>query len=123
MRSAIAVLTVMLPGLAGSAPLACTVPMPADATAVQVAARSRIPMAVAREAALRAVGATKGVVHHGELVVEEGCLVYSFDVHVPGREGFEEAIVDAGSGMVLRIDHESVQDERAEALAAKGSAR
>ena len=113
----------MLPTLAGTAPLACSVPLPADATAAQIAARGKVSMAAAREAALRAVGATKGVVHHGELVVEEGCLIYSFDVHVPGREGFEEAIVDAGSGVVLRIDHETVQDERAEALAAKRSAR
>jgi uncharacterized membrane protein YkoI len=49
----------------------------------------------------------------GGLEVENGCLVYSYDVKVPGKSGFEEVIVDAGSGKVLKTEHENSTGETA----------
>jgi uncharacterized membrane protein YkoI len=34
--------------------------------------------------------------------VSDGCLVYPFDLHLEGRDGFQEILVDAGDGRILR---------------------
>ena len=53
-------------------------------------------------------------VTEGELEIEHGCLVYSFDIRVSGRNGIEEVLVDAGTGRVLSHAHESAKQEAAE---------
>jgi iron-sulfur cluster repair protein YtfE (RIC family) len=53
-------------------------------------------------------------VEEGELEVEHGCLVYSFDIRVSGKEGAEEVLIDAGTGKVLSHTHESAEEETAE---------
>ena len=55
----------------------------------------------------------------GELEVEDGCLVYSFDIKVAGKSGAEEVMVDAGNGKVLSRKHESAMKEAAENAADK----
>jgi hypothetical protein len=52
-------------------------------------------------------GAARMVNLVGELEVEDGCLVYSYDVKVPGKMGTEEVYVDAGTGKVLKSFHEA----------------
>ena len=42
-----------------------------------------------------------------ELEVEDGCLVYSFDIEVAGdSKGHHEIEVDAGNGRILSTDHD-----------------
>jgi uncharacterized membrane protein YkoI len=42
-----------------------------------------------------------------ELEVEDGCLVYSFDIAVAGdSKGKHEIEVDAGNGRILKTDHD-----------------
>jgi uncharacterized membrane protein YkoI len=53
-------------------------------------------------------------VTEGELEIEHGCLVYSFDIRVSGRNGIEEVLVDAGTGKVLAHAYENAQQEAAE---------
>ena len=53
-------------------------------------------------------------VTEGELEIEHGCLVYSFDIRVSGRNGVEEVLVDAGTGKVLSHAYESAKQEAAE---------
>jgi uncharacterized membrane protein YkoI len=53
-------------------------------------------------------------VTEGELEVEHGCLVYSFDIRVTGKDGVEEVLIDAGSGKVLFHEHENSRQEQAE---------
>ena len=58
-------------------------------------------------------------VEAGGLEVEEGCLVYSYDIKVPGKSGVDEVIVDAGTGAVLKVEHESAVKEAAEKTGTK----
>ena len=55
-----------------------------------------------------------GQVREGELEKEHGRLVYSFDVLVPNREGVDEVQVDARSGKVVSVKHESPAAEAKE---------
>ena len=76
-------------------------------------AQARISCARARRTALRAVGPVASV-KSAELEEEKGRLVYSFDLQHPGRAGVEEVLVDARSGQVVSMVHESAQAEAAE---------
>lgn len=49
-----------------------------------------------------------------ELEVERGCLVWSFDLSVPGIPGIHEVQVDAGDGKVLSSEREDPRQEDAE---------
>ena len=53
-------------------------------------------------------------VTEGELEIERGCLVYSFDIRVPGKSGIDEVMVDPGTGKVLSHTHETPRQEAAE---------
>jgi hypothetical protein len=77
---------------------------------------ARIDDAKARKAALDKVAAPGATIHRGGLEVKEGCLLYVYDVKVPGQKGFQEIFVDSGTGAVLKIDYESDARERAERI-------
>jgi len=65
-----------------------------------------------------------GKVESAELERQKGRLIYSFDLKVPGRSGMEEVNVDANSGKVLKVFHESAKTEQKEAAKdAKQSAK
>jgi Peptidase propeptide and YPEB domain len=53
-------------------------------------------------------------VTEGELEIEHGCLVYSFDIRVSDRNGVEEVLVDAGTGKILSHAYESAKQEAVE---------
>jgi hypothetical protein len=55
-----------------------------------------------------------GQIQEGELEKEHGKLVYSFDVVVPNRKGVDEVQVDARSGKVVSVKHESPAAEAKE---------
>jgi hypothetical protein len=78
-------------------------------------ALAKVSRSDAQKTALEALKPTSPVeVREGELEIERGCLVYSFDIHVSGKRGIEEFIVDAGSGKMLEHAHESPEQESAE---------
>jgi len=56
-----------------------------------------------------------------ELEAEHGCLIWSFDIRVAGKPGFEEVQVDAGDGKILSVKHESSRQEAAEAANEKAT--
>ena len=58
-------------------------------------------------------------VAEGELELERGCVVYSFDLREPGKKGVSEVIVDAGTGKILARKHESEKKEAAEKASEK----
>lgn len=64
--------------------------------------RARISGDSAAKIALKRV--PKGAIKSAELEVEDGRLVYSFDLSLPGVEGIEEVLVDAGTGRVISVD-------------------
>lgn len=55
-----------------------------------------------------------GVIKDEEIEREGGRLVYSFDIKTAGRAGIDEVLVDASTGAVLSVKHESPADEAAE---------
>lgn len=76
-------------------------------------AQAKITPAAARATAL---GRVKGAVIQEEGIEhEDGRLVYSFDMKVAGESGIEEVLVDAMTGAVVSVEHETPADEKAEA--------
>jgi uncharacterized membrane protein YkoI len=53
-------------------------------------------------------------VRQAEIEVENGRLLYSFDMKVPGRSGIEEVQVDAKTGRVVGVEHEDAAAEARE---------
>ncbi len=76
-----------------------------------------ITMVQARATALKEV--PNGRVGSAELERENGKLVYSFDIKVPGKSGVDEVLIDAISGAVVSNKHETPQTEAKEAKAEK----
>lgn len=55
-----------------------------------------------------------GQVREAELEREKGRLVYSFDLAVSGKSGIDEVLVDARTGEIVEVSHESPADEARE---------
>ena len=82
-------------------------------TQAQLRAEAKITEAAARATAIAQVPG--GRVQSSELERENGKLVYSYDIKVPGKSGVEEVLVDATTGGVVKREHETPKQERAEA--------
>jgi hypothetical protein len=63
-----------------------------------------------------------GKIDKGEIEKEKGKLIYSFDIKVEGKSGIDEVAVDAMTGKVLGVEHESPAAEAKEAAADKAKA-
>ncbi len=87
----------------------------------KLAAEAKVSFDSARAIALHKV--PHGVVASEELERENGHLIYSFDVKVPGRSGIQEVNVNALNGAVLGVHHENAAAERKEARADSAAAR
>ncbi len=74
---------------------------------------AKITEAAARATALKEV--PTGTVKKYELERENGKLIYSYDISVPGKTGIEEVAVNAIDGTVVTHEHETPKAERAEA--------
>lgn len=55
-----------------------------------------------------------GAVKSGELEQEDGKLIYTFDIQLPGVKGIEEVNIDAATGAVLATEHETPAAEARE---------
>ena len=99
--------------------LACSVKAAKTTAASALPGMAKVSKAAAEKAALAKVTAASKQVSKSELEVEDGCLVYSFDIKVAGKSGVEEVMVDAGNGKVLSHKHESAMKEAAENAADK----
>jgi uncharacterized membrane protein YkoI len=63
-----------------------------------------------------------GRMKEAEIEVEDGKLVYAFDFAIAGRSGIEEVLVDARTGAIVSVEHESAATEQAEERADKAKA-
>jgi uncharacterized membrane protein YkoI len=70
--------------------------------------RAKIAPAVAMATAQAKVPA--GKLDAGEIEEEDGKLVYAFELKIPGKTGIEEVIVDALTGKVKSVEHETPAD-------------
>jgi uncharacterized membrane protein YkoI len=82
-------------------------------TQAQLKKSAKISYTHARSTALKEV--PNGRVSKSELERENGKLIYSFDVKVPGKTGIEEINVDAVTGAVVSHEHETPKVEAKEA--------
>src|SRR3954471_7284739 len=78
-----------------------------------LAKRAKVTETLAAKAALARV--PNGDVQAVELEEENGKLIYSYDIKVPGKSGIEEVAVSAISGKVLSVEHETPATEKKEA--------
>jgi len=74
---------------------------------------AKVTSTVATATALAKVPA--GTVQSAEIEKEDGKLVYAFDIKVAGKKGIEEVLVDATTGAVISVNHETPADEAKEA--------
>ena len=105
--------------MAAADKLDCSIKAKKLATTAEKKAMAKVAEAVARKTALDSLKTAGASVAKGELEVEDGCLIYSYDIKVPGKSGVEEIFVDAGNGKVLSTKHESAAKEAAEKAADK----
>jgi uncharacterized membrane protein YkoI len=75
---------------------------------------AKISEETARGTALKEV--PNGTVKSSELERENGKLIYSYDITVPGKAGIEEVNVNAMTGAVVAKAHESPTTEKKEAI-------
>jgi uncharacterized membrane protein YkoI len=73
---------------------------------------AKVSMLQARATALKEV--PNGRVKSSELERDNGKLLYSFDIRVPGKSGIEEVNVDAVTGAVAGHEHETPKMEAKE---------
>jgi uncharacterized membrane protein YkoI len=78
-----------------------------------LAGQAKISEATARATALAKVPGGRIKAH--ELERENGLLIHSFDIVVPGAPGIEEVNVNAMDGTVVEAKHENAAAERREA--------
>jgi uncharacterized membrane protein YkoI len=112
MKHLIVLVVAAMPMLAAAKDLPCSVK--ASRLDADTKRQAKVDDKAARAAAIAEVKAAGARIASGGLEVEDGCLVYSFDVKIPNRSGVQEILIDAGSGKVLSVEHESPAKEAAE---------
>jgi hypothetical protein len=65
----------------------------------------------------------KAKLKSAEIEEEGGKLIYSFDFETAGKSGIDEVNVDAVTGKVLAVEHETPKSEAAEAAKDKAKAK
>jgi uncharacterized membrane protein YkoI len=91
---------------ANAATPSCSIHPAKDATDAQLAGMAKITQAQAEKRALARVKSPAKVVG-AELQVEDGCLFWTLIVKESGKSEIEALKVDAGTGKVLAVKHES----------------
>lgn len=110
-----ALLLVSSPLVAGAATLECTAKVSSKLNDAQMKKLAKVNLPAAQATAIQSVGkANLDRVVSKELEVEDGCLLYSFDLRLRSKEGIDEVQVDAVSGKVISQKHETAADEAAE---------
>jgi hypothetical protein len=109
---------------AWAAGLPCSVHPTKHTSPSKLLGLARVTHAEAQRTAFASIDAPPAAtVKEGELEIEQGCLVYSFDIRVPGRSGIDEVMVDAGTGKALSHTHETPRDEAAERAADRAASK
>jgi hypothetical protein len=79
----------------------------------ELQAEAKISKAAAEQTALAKV--PNGTVKEGELEMEHGKLIWSFDITTPDSKDIKEVAVDAINGDVISVDTETPEDQAKEA--------
>ena len=120
-RFVIILVFLLMPLSVSAAGIKCSIHPAKDTPASALPGLAKVSQADAQKAAFERIKAPSTALAEGELEVEQGCLVYSFDIRIPGKLGIEEIMVDAGTGKILSHKHESTKQEAAEKAKDKAS--
>ena len=102
---------------ANAAGLPCSIHPKKGLAESELPALTKVTQAAAEATALQSVKIPSATVASGELEAEGGCLIYSYDIKVPGKKSIIEVAVDAGTGIVLSTKREGPKAQAAEAAA------
>ena len=102
---------------ASAAGLPCSIHPKIGVADSDLSSLAKVGRADAERTALKAVNNGSTSALSGELEAESGCLVYSFDIKIPGKKSIVEVIVDAGTGKVLSKKLEGPKAQAAEKAA------
>lgn len=91
---------------AGQAPTSTPSPTPSYKRDVPAALAAQAKVAEDSVVARALARVPGGQVAQLVLEREDGKLIYSLDIKVPGQAGIEEVHVDALTGRILRVEHE-----------------
>jgi hypothetical protein len=91
---------------------ACATERNGKAKAAKLEAQAKVSRSDAEKLAL--AKAPGGSVKEGELEKEHGRLVWSFDIATPGTTDITEVQVDALTGSVVSVDHETTAEQEKE---------
>ena len=99
---------------ASAKPLPCEIHPAKHTSNSALPGLAKISQADALKVALGSLKSDAKHVADGELEIERGCLIYSFDIQTPGKTAIDEIWVDAGTGKILAHKHETPKQEAAE---------
>lgn len=114
MKRLVLALTILASFSVSAKPLPCSIHPDKGSPDSALSSLAKISQADALKAALKSLKSDAKHVADGELEIERGCLVYSFDIQTPGKTGIDEIWVDAGTGKILAHKHETPKQEAAE---------
>ena len=97
-----------------AAELACSTRLAKSPGQTALAGLAKISKPEAEKTALAKIKMSRKEIARSELEVDQGCLVYSFDIRVPSKPGLEKIKVDAGTGKILLHQHETRKQFAAE---------
>jgi uncharacterized membrane protein YkoI len=123
MKKIILITTLTTSLAASSAGLPCSIHPKKGTPDADLASMTKVAMSTAKDTALKAVNVPGATVTSSELEAERGCLIYSFDVSLPGKKAIAELAVDAGTGKVLSRHSESAKAQANEAAADKAESK
>jgi len=103
-----------LPLALSAAQLMCSTRVANSPGASALTGLAKISKPEAEKTALAKIKMSRKEIQRSELEVEQGCLIYSFDVRVASKPGIEKIVVDAGSGKILSHQHETRKQAAAE---------
>lgn len=91
---------------------ACSIRPPRGSSQEELARLAKIRPVEAERRALASVAPLKvSSVVSSEVEVDEGCLVYLYDLRLPDKGGVQEVFVDAGDGKILASTFEAQKKE------------
>jgi uncharacterized membrane protein YkoI len=123
MKGLVITVVIFMPLSASAAGLKCSIHPAKDTPTTALPGLVKVSQAEAQKTAFARIKAPSTAIAEGELEVEQGCLVYSFDIRIPGKPGIEEIMIDAGTGKMLSHKHESTKQEAAEKAKDKDKAK
>ncbi len=83
----------------------CSIRPPKGAGQTELARLARVSQSDAEKRVLAFVAPRKPTsIISSDVEVDEGCLVWTYDLRFPEKQGVEEVVIDAGDGKVLSFD-------------------